>query len=241
MDSLAPARKGFWMKWFHTSTLETRCKSSWDLDFLCRGETTKEGESSILIKSDVRSKPSKKVKHQMMSDRRNWRRWNTRKNKCTHESLAVELLVCLLAIRTSRRINDTFCPRAGESGESAPPEWILSTVPGTNLLPLSPLQVDWMNTTQLNTMGHVVFFFLSRYLQVHNDVPAVSAADKQTYAQCRTYSSEKPESHLSISCLGKSCRPDTFVRIPSCFQNPQCSRPESKIGKLKTRMKLKRF
>ena len=140
----------------------------------------------------------------MMSDRRNWRRWNTRKNKCTHESLAVELLVCLLAIRTSRRINDTFCPRAGESGESAPPEWILSTVPGTNLLPLSPLQVDWMNTTQLNTIRHFVFFFLSRYVQVHNDVPAVSAADKQTYAQCRTYSSEKPESHLSISCLGKA-------------------------------------
>ena len=106
---------------------------------------------------------------------------------------------------------------------------------------LSPLQVDWMNTTQLNTIRHFVFFFLSRYVQVHNDVPAVSAADKQTYAQCRTYSSEKPESHLSISCLGKSCRPDTFVRIPSCFQNPQCSRPESKIGKLKTRMKLKRF
>ena len=53
-------------------------------------------------------------------------------------------------------------------------------------------------------MGHVVFFFLSRYLQVHNDVPAVSAADKQTYAQCRTCSSEKPEIHSSISCLGKA-------------------------------------
>ena len=168
MDSLAPARNGFWMKWFHTFTLETRCKSSWDLDFLCRGETTKEGESSILIKSDVRSKPLKKVKHQMMSDQRNWRRWNTRKNKCTHESLAVELLVCLLAIRTSRRINDTFCPRVGESGESALPGWILSTVPGTNLLPFTV--AGWLNeyhTVEWDTLCSFFFPDICRFTMMY--------------------------------------------------------------------------